>query len=71
MIASIKHYFNEHMDDQIGDLKASLLLDFILQEIGPVVYNQAVLDAHAFMSEKLGDLESSVYKAEFMYWQKG
>ena len=35
LVASIRRYFAENMDDEIGDLKASLLLDFALQEIGP------------------------------------
>lgn len=32
IIESIKRYFAEQLDEEIGDLKASLLLDFCLQE---------------------------------------
>ena len=32
------------MDEEIGYLGADLLLDFILIEIGPVIYNKAVTD---------------------------
>ena len=39
MIASIKQYVSEHMDEDIGDLQASLLLEFVLKEIAPSVYN--------------------------------
>ncbi|HCE02105.1 MAG TPA: DUF2164 domain-containing protein, partial [Acidobacteria bacterium] len=46
-LASIKRYFEEHMDDEVGDLKAKLLLDFFLEEIGPAVYNRAISDAQA------------------------
>jgi len=70
IIESIKHYFKENLESEIGDLKASLLLDYFIQEIGTVVYNQAVLDAQAFLTEKVGDLESSCYQPEFMYWKK-
>jgi uncharacterized protein (DUF2164 family) len=45
LLASIKRYFVEHLDEDIGDLKAGLLLDYCLQEIGPVVYNRAIADA--------------------------
>ena len=34
-VASIKRYFDKKLDDDIGDLKAGLLLDYILEEIGP------------------------------------
>jgi uncharacterized protein (DUF2164 family) len=68
LIESIKQYFEENMDDRIGDLKAGLLLDFFLQEMGPCVYNQAILDAQKLMSERVNDLDSTCYYPEFMYW---
>jgi len=70
LIASVKRYFAEQMDDEIGDLKASLLLDFCLQEVGPCVYNQAILDAQAHLQERVTDLDGSCYEAEFTYWNK-
>jgi uncharacterized protein (DUF2164 family) len=69
IIESIKLYLEENMDLKIGDLKAGLLLDYILKEIGPVVYNQALEDAQKYMMEKLNELDSSLYKPEFIYWQ--
>ena len=70
LIASIQRYFAENMDEEIGELKASLLLDFVTREIGPTIYNRAVADAQAFMQEKLGDLEGTCYEAEFGYWKR-
>jgi uncharacterized protein (DUF2164 family) len=49
-------YFAVERDEDIGDLSAELLLDFITEKIGPVFYNQGVRDAQAFLSEKLEDL---------------
>ncbi len=69
-IASIKRYFLENMDDEFGDLKADLLLDFFLREIGPTVYNQAIADARGFFEERAADLEGICYHAEFPYWAK-
>jgi uncharacterized protein (DUF2164 family) len=69
IIESIKLYFEENLDSKIGDLKAGLLLDYILKEIGPLVYNQALEDAQKYMIEKINELDSSLYKPEFMYWQ--
>lgn len=76
-IASIKRYFIENLDEEIGDLKASLLLDFCLQEIGPCIYNQAIADAQSYMVEaqsymedKISDLSGTCYEPEFNYWQE-
>lgn len=70
LIESIKRYFQEQLDEEIGDLKASLLLDFCLQEICPSIYNQAIIQARSFMEDKLSDLEDSCYEPEFGYWEK-
>jgi len=70
LIESIKHYFEENIESEIGDLKAILLLDYIIKEIGPIIYNQAILDAQTFISDKVNDLESSCYEPEFRYWEK-
>ena len=52
LIQAIRNYFREHLDEEIGELKASLLLDFLVKEIGAPVYNQAIRDAHTFIQEK-------------------
>ena len=70
MVESIKRYFVESMEDEIGDLKASLLLDFCLREIAPSIYNQAIADAQAYMQDRIGDLEDSCYQPEFAYWTR-
>ncbi len=70
LIPSIKRYFVEHMDEEIGDLKASLLLEFCLKEIGPSIYNQAIADAQAYLHDKVTDLDGSCFEPEFGYWRK-
>jgi uncharacterized protein (DUF2164 family) len=70
LIDSIKRYFEEYMDSEIGDLKARLLLDFCLNEIGPSIYNKAISDAQAIMHDKVDDLDGSCYQPEFNFWNK-
>lgn len=55
-IEDLKGYFIQNREEELGDLGAGLLLDFIIERIGPAVYNQAIQDAHAFMSEKVEEL---------------
>lgn len=69
IIESIKLYFEESMDEKIGDLKASLLLEYFLKEIGPCVYNKAINDAQVYMQEKVSDLDGACYMQEFGYWK--
>jgi uncharacterized protein (DUF2164 family) len=65
---SIKRFFAEHLDEDIGDLKSGLVLDYVLKEIGPVVYNRAIADAQAYFQERAVDLEGVCYEPEFTYW---
>jgi len=66
--ASIKRYFGEHLDQDIGDLKAAMLVDYCLKEIGPSIYNQAIADARSYLEGRLVDLEAVCYQEEFTYW---
>jgi uncharacterized protein (DUF2164 family) len=68
-IASIRRWFAENTDEEIGDLKAAICLDYILAEIGPTIYNQAMTDARAFIEERAADLEGIGYQAEFPFWR--
>ncbi len=69
LTASIKRYFVDKMEEEIGDLKADLLLDFCLQEICPTIYNEAIKDAQSYFLTKVDDLEGSCYEPEFGYWE--
>ena len=66
--ASIRRYFDEELDQDVGDLKAGLLLDFFLKEIAPTVYNGAIADAQTFVRDRLADLEGVCSAHEFAYW---
>lgn len=67
-IQSLRQYFAKELDLEIGDLKASLVLDYLLTEIGPAVYNTAIADARAFVDERLADLAAVYHRDEFPYW---
>lgn len=58
MVAAIKNYYLKERDEEIGDLAAGLILDFIIKELAPEFYNQGVCDAHKFMENSIEDLMS-------------
>jgi len=69
-IASIQRYFDEHMEERIGNIAAGALLGFFLQEIGPTVYNQAVADVQERLQLRVSELDLEVREDEFTYWAK-
>ena len=69
-IVSLKKYFEAEIREPMGDLRAGLLLDFFLEEIGPAIYNQAIADAQARMTARVADLEGELYLEEFQYWAR-
>ena len=69
-IASLQRYFDENMTEPIGDLPAGLLLNFLLEEIGPAIYNQAIADAQTRVQQRVADLSGELYADEFPYWPK-
>ncbi len=69
-VASIQRYFQENMREPIGELPAGLLLNYFLEEIGPVIYNRAIADAQARMQQRALDLSGELYADEFQYWPR-
>jgi uncharacterized protein (DUF2164 family) len=69
-IRSIERYFEHNMDEPIGNIAASGLLGFFLEEIGPLIYNQAVADVQERMQQRVAELDIEVHEDEFQYWRK-
>jgi len=70
LIGSIKRFFAESMNEDIGDLKALLVLDFCMREIGPTIYNQAIADAQTYFQDRASELGGVRFEAEFDFWKK-
>ena len=69
-IKSIERYFQENMEEKIGNIAASALLGFFLDEIGPLVYNKAVADVQERFGARVAELDLEVHEDEFGYWRK-
>ena len=67
-IASLQTYAEQNLAEPLNTLAAGLLLDFFLEEIGPLVYNRGVADAQQRMQHKLIDLEGELQADAFQYW---
>lgn len=69
-IASIERYFLDHFEQKIGNISAGALHGFVLAEIGPSIYNRAIVDAKERLLMRVEDLDYKVRDDEFQYWQK-
>lgn len=69
-VASIRKYFEENLGEPIGELAAGLLLNFFLEEIGPVIYNRAISEAQERVQLRVSDLSGELYADAFQYWAR-
>ena len=69
-VASLERYFQEHLDERIGNVAAGGLLGFFLEEIGPVIYNQAVAEVQERLQARVAEIDIEVHEEPFGYWRK-
>ena len=69
-VESIERYFSEHLEQRIGNVAAGGLLAYFLEEIGPLVYNQAVADVQERLQLRVAELDIEIHEDEFGYWRK-
>jgi uncharacterized protein (DUF2164 family) len=56
IIEIIKTYFSKDRDEDLGDLGAALILDFIIEKLAPEFYNQGVQDAYQYFNERVEEV---------------
>lgn len=66
-LESIRAFFADHLDEEIGELKSRLVLDYVLKEIAPTAYNRGVADAQAYLQDKVAEVDVSIHLPERTY----
>jgi uncharacterized protein (DUF2164 family) len=69
-LESLQKYFEKNMEEPLGNIAGGALLNFIIEEIGPSIYNKGVADAQERMQARLSELDYEVHADEFQYWRK-
>ena len=69
IIPSIKRQVTEEFGEEIGNLKAELLLDYFMKEIASSAYSSGVRDREDFLRAKPEDLQGSRHEFELSYWK--
>jgi uncharacterized protein (DUF2164 family) len=60
----LRDYFARELDQELGQLPAEMLLDFIGKEIGGAFYNRGLHDAQQLVQQKAEDIVEALYGLE-------
>jgi uncharacterized protein (DUF2164 family) len=60
----IQLYFQEELEQEIGQFDAEFLLDFFAEEIGSFFYNRGIYDAQAVLEARLENITEALYEIE-------
>lgn len=69
-IQSLTRYVEQELDQRLGNIAAGALLGFFLEEIAPLVYNQAVADVQERLGQRVAEVDVEVHEDEFQYWRR-
>lgn len=69
-VASLQRYLEAELDEHVGNLAAGALLGFFLEEIAPLVYNQAVAEVQERLSQRVAEVDVEVHEDAFQYWSR-
>jgi uncharacterized protein (DUF2164 family) len=60
----IQLYFQEELEQELGQFDAGFLLDFFAEEIGPYFYNRGLYDAQAILENRMENIAEAIYEIE-------
>ena len=60
----LQAYFRDELDQELGELPAQMLLDFLSGTIGRQFYNRGVYDAQAVVAAKAEDISEAILGLE-------
>lgn len=64
LVYAIKQYFLDEREEELGDLQSMFLLEFIMSEIGPYIYNRAIRDVQEHLHGSIANLDVTLYAPE-------
>ncbi len=61
---ALTRYLKDELDLEVKGFDAVFLLDFIIETLGPHLYNQGLHDAQALFRDKLELINEAIYEIE-------
>ena len=60
----IQLYFNQELNQQIGQFDAEFFLDFFTEEIGAFYYNRGLMDAQVAVQSRIDTIADAICELE-------
>lgn len=64
LVEKLQTYFENELDQEIGQFDAEFLLDFVSKEMGSYYYNRGLEDARTIVAAKLDTIDDEIYAIE-------
>lgn len=64
VVKRMQKYFEDELNQEIGQFDAEFLIDFFTEEIGVFFYNQGLYDAQRVIDERVETIKDALYEIE-------
>ena len=64
IVKKVQSYFEQELDQELGQFDAEFLLDFFSKEVGGYYYNRGMYDAQAYIEKKMETISEDLYQLE-------
>lgn len=64
MVNKLQSYFEDELNQELGQFDAEFLLDFFATELGAHFYNQGLRDARAIFERKIESIDEDLFAIE-------
>ncbi|WP_394495927.1 DUF2164 domain-containing protein [Shewanella sp. ENK2] len=64
MVNKLQRYFEDELDQDLGQFEAEFLLDFLGKNIGAYFYNQGLHDARTIFEARIETIDEDIYGIE-------
>ncbi|QIZ78184.1 DUF2164 domain-containing protein [Ferrimonas lipolytica] len=60
----VQRYCSDEFDVDLGQFEAEFLLQFVVKQVEPEIYNHALEHCHKLAEQRLADLHDDLYQLE-------
>ena len=61
LIAEIQQFFYDERGEGVGNIAAETVLDFMIKQLGPYLYNEGIKDAQKLIMERMQSVDDDLY----------
>jgi len=64
IVSKVQQYFNDELDQEIGQFDAEFLVEFFSAQMGKFYYNRGLQDAQAILEQRLEAVTEAITELE-------